>query len=167
MAKVASGIKKLVELIDSEEGTDDCINFTYRQNSLGYSQPRLNGRGQVYAHRFSFCWDNNISYESIKDLCVMHSCDNPCCVNPKHLSAGTWDENNKDRASKKRTVVSTAHRKLTKEDVENIKIRYANSTKRDSVNGVAALARDYGVDTNLIYKAIRGGYDDWSLTKQV
>ncbi|WP_391559244.1 hypothetical protein [Robertmurraya sp.] len=97
----------------------------------------------------------------------MHSCDNPQCINPKHLSSGTWADNNKDRASKTRTVVSTSRRKLTKEDVEAIKLRYSSSKPRDSVNGVVALAKDFGVDTNLIYKAIKGGYDDWSETRTV
>lgn len=167
MAKVYSGIVKLIGLLDSNPDTDECVNFSYRVNTLGYSQPRLNNGKQVYAHRFSFCWENNIPYEDIKDLCVMHSCDNPGCVNPKHLSSGTWAQNNRDRADKKRTVVSISRRKLSKEDVENIKKRYDPTKKRDKINGISALARDYGVDSNLIYKALRGGYDDWSETRTV
>lgn len=167
MAKVYSGIVKLINLLDSNPDTDECINFSYRVNTLGYSQPRLNSGKQVYAHRFSFCWENNIPYEEIKDLCVMHSCDNPGCINPKHLSSGTWAQNNRDRADKKRTVVSISRRKLSKEDVETIKSRYAKSVGYDKVNGITALAREYDVDANLIYKAIKGGYDDWNETRTV
>lgn len=159
MAKqIRNGLRKLIAILDAD--TDDsCLEFKYRSNADGYSQPRLSNGKTVYAHRFSYCWANGVSYEEIKDLCVMHSCDNPCCVNPKHLSNGTWDDNNKDRASKSRTVVSSSRRKLSQDDVAAIKSRYDPSKKRDKINGVNALARDFNVDTNVIYKALKGGYD--------
>jgi hypothetical protein len=40
-----------------------------------------------------------------KNLCVLHKCDNPPCVNPEHLFLGTLSENNKDRTFKGRTVI--------------------------------------------------------------
>jgi hypothetical protein len=166
MAKVPNALLRLIDLVEGFD-TDECITFKYRSNADGYSQVRLPTRKSVYAHRFSYCWSNDVDPEQISDLCVMHSCDNPVCVNPKHLSEGTWNDNNKDRATKGRTVVSTSRRKLTKEDVETIKFRYSLSKPRDPVNGVVALAKDFEVDTNLIYKAIKGGYDDWNETRTV
>ena len=142
-----------------------CVEFKYRSNADGYSQPRLSTGKTVYAHRFSYCWNNGVGYEEIKDLCVMHSCDNPLCVNPNHLSKGTWADNNKDRANKGRTVVSSSRRKLSSVDVMVIKNRYDPTKKRDKVNGISALARDFGVDTNVIYKALEGGYDWQEETK--
>jgi len=162
MAKIPNSLMKLISLLESNEDSDECINFKYRSNADGYSQPRLANRKTVYAHRFSYCWFNGVRHEDIKNLCVMHSCDNPQCINPRHLSSGTWDDNNKDRATKGRTGVSISRRKLTKEDVQTIKLRYDSSKKRDSVNGINALARDYQVDTNVIYKALKGLYDDWT-----
>lgn len=166
MAKVPSALLKLIDLVEGF-ATEECITFKYRSNADGYSQVRLPSQRSVYAHRFSYCWANGVDPEKINGLCVMHSCDNPLCVNPRHLSEGTWGDNNKDRASKARTVVSTSRRKLTKEDVDVIKLRYSISKPRDSVNGIVALAKDFGVDTNLIYKAIKGGYDDWNENRTV
>lgn len=163
---IKGGIKNLILLIDGPE-TDECVPYNYRSDGFGYSQPRLTSSKAVKGHRFSYCWSNAVAYDAIKELVIMHSCDNPACVNPKHLSAGTMAQNNADRASKKRTYVSIKMRKLTQEDVAIIKERHAKAVGYDKVNGVNALAREFGVDSNVIYKAVRGGYDDWTPEKFV
>jgi hypothetical protein len=45
-----------------------------------------------YAHRFSYQAFNG---ELIKGMHIMHLCDQPLCVNPKHLKQGTPEENTK------------------------------------------------------------------------
>lgn len=37
-----------------------------------------------------------------RGLCVLHSCDNPPCVNPHHLRLGTQQENIAEREQKQR-----------------------------------------------------------------
>ena len=56
-------------------------------------------------------------------LCVLHTCDNPCCVNPDHLFLGTHQDNVKDRDSKGRQVKGSKQHlsKLTEEQVRAIR----------------------------------------------
>ncbi len=57
-------------------------------NNKGYTASRV-------AYTFHF-------KEDPKELCVLHKCDNPKCVNPNHLFLGTNDDNVKDKVSKGR-----------------------------------------------------------------
>ena len=52
------------------------------------------------AHRFSYTLQTGEVIPS--DMVVMHSCDNPRCVNPDHLSLGTSRENMLDKIAKGR-----------------------------------------------------------------
>lgn len=84
----------------------ECWEWAGPTNLQGYSSLSLNdesrsGRKSVISgHRYSYIKHKG---EIPKGLLVMHSCDNPCCVNPDHLSVGTWADNNRDRSLKNRS----------------------------------------------------------------
>lgn len=78
--------------------TDSCWLWKGAKNQFGYGFFRLGSRNEV-AHRVSYNW---IKGEIPSGLLVLHTCDNPSCVNPDHLFIGTHSDNMRDMYRKKR-----------------------------------------------------------------
>ena len=82
-------------------GDDDC--WLWRGSIQGkYGSICIEGKS-TGAHRVSYQLHKG---EIPEGLVVMHSCDVPLCVNPKHLSAGTYIDNMQDMVRKGRAVRS-------------------------------------------------------------
>lgn len=79
------------------ETSDGCWEFNGAR-SAGYGRLWLNGRMRT-AHRTAYeAWVGPVSDKQV----VMHSCDNPPCINPAHLRAGTQADNLADMTAKGR-----------------------------------------------------------------
>jgi hypothetical protein len=82
----------------------ECWNWTGNLVA-GYGRISIGAKkdGATGSHRFSWELHNKQSIPS--GMVVMHSCDNPLCVNPNHLSVGTYKDNTQDMIAKGRKVV--------------------------------------------------------------
>ena len=131
-------IIKAKSRVDPQTG---CWIWTGRITGKGYGD--YNG---ARAHR--------ISYEEFNGpipagMVVMHTCDNPPCVNPSHLIAGTQLDNMRDMRAKGRDnyLLGQEHSraKLTEDDVRAIR---ADKRPRKQIG------EQYGISSKTVEKII-------------
>jgi hypothetical protein len=77
----------------------DCWEWKTGFFDTGYGAFFLEGQNRG-AHRVSL--EIHLGRKLDSDEFACHTCDNPKCVNPKHLFVGTHEDNLKDMAAKKR-----------------------------------------------------------------
>lgn len=82
------------------KGHDECWVWTAFLSN-GYGQFGIQAGKIFLAHRLSFFLSTGIDPG---ENCVLHSCDNPPCCNPKHLSLGSRAENSRDMVKKGRSI---------------------------------------------------------------
>jgi len=125
------------------EFSDRCWNWTGSKNIKGYGHTTLRGR-HTLAHR--------VAYEAVygefpKDNMVLHLCDNPSCVNPRHLYLGNAKQNARDHWERCRP------NKQIKMSPEKVRITRQRHLKGDRLYDIAA---DMGVSYETIWLIIRG-----------
>lgn len=122
--------------------------FVNRRGVPDYGAFQFEGRLQ-HAQRVAWVLTNGPIPEG---LFVLHSCDNPPCVRPAHLSLGTHRKNMDQMVARLRYTHGTAHHsnRLTPDQVREIRIAIANG------DPLPTIAAKYGVTTAAIW-LIRSG----------
>ena len=112
----------------------------------GYGTIRYQGKSWL-AHRLSY----KFFVGDLRELQVLHKCDNRKCVNPDHLYLGTNSDNVRDRVSRNRE----AYRK----GEANPRARLSENDVRLIRNAVGltnqAIANEFGVSYQLISRIRR------------
>jgi len=137
-------------------GPDECWEWIGAKHPDGYG---FIYAGPSYDKNVRFTKVHRLSYEmhngAIPDgLYVLHHCDNPSCVNPKHLYAGTQQQNVRDRAVRRRgkehrqNGENNDNSKLTEKDVKAI-ITMLQAGKRQGV-----IATAFGISQPYVSKIV-------------
>jgi len=145
-----------------------CWVWIAAKNQAGYGHMWWK-LGLVKAHRLSYME----AYGTIpKGKRVLHQCDNPSCVNPKHLFLGTMKDNSQDcirkgRWSKHQRPQGSKHgyAKLTEAQIKEIRRLYALEAHAMGGNGHikqrvkysgSRLGKMFGVNNTTIYRIVNG-----------
>jgi hypothetical protein len=137
----------------TKKSDDDCWEWGGQILSNGYGRISLGSKseGSEGAHRVS--WKLANKQEIPDGMFVMHKCDNPCCVNPKHLTIGTPKENTLDMIAKgRKRVVSPKGEGNGKSLLDEEKVRIIKASNLSHV----ALAKQLGVSSGCI-RSVRIG----------
>jgi hypothetical protein len=128
----------------------DCIEFSGYKDRAGYGILPGGKRAHREIYRQAFGDFNQY-------LFVCHKCDNPSCINPKHLFLGTALDNNQDKASKGRSSKvsllgeTNPMAKLTRADAEKIKKMY-----KSRIITQAKLAMKFGITQSTVWSILNG-----------
>lgn len=137
-----------------KKSNESCWNFI-GANNQGYGQLYVSKGKKIRANRLSY----EIHFGKISDnLVVCHRCDNPSCVNPKHLFAGSQKDNITDMHSKNRGNTpkgsNHANAKVTEDQVIEIRKLYSEKSMR-----IADISRLYNASQSSIDDIVH--YKTW------
>ncbi len=140
--------------VDKKDEKDCWLWTGHKRGPSGYGGFKMYGEKEDYVHRISF--ELFIGRKIPKGMCVLHHCDTPLCVNPKHLWIGTHLENMKDMDAKGRRAnvkgEKNGRSKLSWADIKNIRKIYAEG---GAMSSYRKLGKMFKVTTGNIASIIK------------
>jgi hypothetical protein len=146
-------VKKTLEerFWEKVDKTGACWWWVSHIGYRGYGTFWVGGRKRwKYAHRLS--WELANDQEVPDGMVVMHSCDNPACVNPDHLSVGCQKDNKQDCVNKLRQAYGVKNGGGVKLDDQ----KAAEIMCLKGKLGSTTVGRRYGVSKGIILKIWHG-----------
>lgn len=109
---------KFIEAAISSE-TDECIDWPFAKSGCGYGQYRKGSR-MHRAHRVVCEARHGVAPKDKPFAC--HGCGRRCCINPRHLSWGSYQDNAEDSVRHGTTAAGekNGNNKITAEDARLI-----------------------------------------------
>ncbi len=129
--------------------SDECWLWIGSCDTAGYGSIRVDGKLR-HATNVVYELFNNIKMPS--NTLIMHSCDNPACVNPSHLILGTNLTNCRDKHVKGHYKHKTGEKhpltKFTWNDINKIR-----SLKKQNIP-CSTIAKNYNVNPSTIQRIV-------------
>jgi DNA-binding CsgD family transcriptional regulator len=133
-----------------ELSDNGCWEWTGALMGKGYGFLKIPGtRKQIGAHRLSFLIHHGPLPD---DALVCHTCDNPKCVKPSHLFAGSASDNLQDMKHKDRHLngARNGQAKLTDD-----KVRQIHRMNRKGLSQ-GKIAKSFGIAQSTVFKILNG-----------
>jgi hypothetical protein len=138
--------------VNRTDDPEECWVWKLGTTDNGYGLVKKSGLPTRRAHRVA--WMVHTGELPPDELMVCHHCDNPPCVNPKHLFLGTAMDNHKDMVSKGRRapgppkLYREVKQRLTLKQIDGLKRLSAKTGKMQAAllrEALDALLARYGI----------------------
>lgn len=140
-------------LAKTTKNDNGCLEWQMTKTSTGYGQIWLRGK-MILVHREMATLIYGLPQD--KQM-ALHSCDNPSCINPDHLSWGSHSENMKQMWARGRAPEKKARtdRKLTLEVANQIRVEYAQGNTSMKKLGNKYGLSDKGIEYILKFRTYK------------
>ncbi len=134
-------------LMQTKRTSSGCLEWTASTDRNGYGQVRR-GKKLYIATRLAMHFTQKFDLSS--PYFILHHCDNPKCLNTKHLYVGTQTDNTRDRMKRKRGHQGERHfsSKFCDKTIQRLRADYENGLSQ------LQLAKKYGIEQSYVSRLI-------------